>query len=190
VHVGKQVKSISRARYAQSMAHKTWSLPPATPIVERLPRWPHVVGLLLAGLIVGVVGALIVVNYADSHTRPDPLNESGPWVAVMPGVAGASDISLEMNMEATTLTTGCGEWTIAYVQSGVRLTFSELPPAPARCHPEAAKAHTWFVTQLAATRSFSPAEFWSAPDGPTITFHGADGRALVAIATVPRSTSD
>jgi hypothetical protein len=141
-------------------------------------------------MILGIIGALVAVNYADSQRHPDPFNESGPWVAVMPSVVGATDISLEMNLGATTLTTGCGEWTIAYVQSGTDLTFSKLPPAPAGCHSAAARTHTWFVTQLADTQSFSPAEFWSASDTPTVTFNGVDGRARVALTTVPRSTSD
>ena len=142
-------------------------------------------GLLLAGLIVGVAAALVGVNYADSQRQPDVFNESGPWVPVMPRDAGVPEIALHMNMEFSRLTTGCGDWTVAYVQDGVNLTFSELPPAPTRCAPAAARAHTWFVSQLANTRTFAPAEFWSTPN-PTVTFYGADDRPLVAI--VPGAT--
>ena len=169
------------------MPHTTWTLPPARPIVDRRPSAAQIIGLLCVGLVVGIVGALLAVNYADSHRRPDVLNESGPWVPVVPGVEGSSEVALYMNMDASTLTTGCGAWDIAYVQDGVSLAFSELPPAPARCGSEAAKAHTWFVTQLAKTRTFAPAEFWSTPD-PTVTFRGAEDEPLVAIAPELRST--
>ncbi len=164
------------------MAHATWTLPPAIPIVDRRPTGAQIAGLLLCGLIIGVVGALLGINYADSQRRPDPLNETGPWVALMPGLAGGTDTSLMMNLASTTLTTGCGEWRIAYTQNGTDLVFGNLPPAPGSCRPPAAEAHTWFVSQLANTRSFAPAEFGSVPDNSTITFSDADGHALVAMA--------
>jgi hypothetical protein len=125
---------------------------------------------------------VVATNYADSQRRPDTLNETGPWFALVPNPGGEQAISLELNLEFSILNTGCGGWTVGYVQDGDALTFSNLPPAPDRCSAEAAKAHTWFVSQLADTRSFSPAEFWSTSDTPTLTFHGADGEALVAVA--------
>jgi len=169
------------------MPHTQWTLPPARPIVDRRPSAAQIVGLLLAGLIVGIAGALVGVNYADSHRQPDVFNESGPWVPVMPDLAGVPETTLHMNMEFSQLTTGCGEWDIAYVQDGANITFSKLPPAPARCSPDAAEAHTWFVSQLANTRTFAPTDFWSTPN-PTVTFNGADGMPLVAIAPESAST--
>ena len=109
------------------MPHTQWTLPPARPIVDRRPSAAQIVGLLLAGLIVGIAGALVGVNYADSQRQPDVFNESGPWVPVMPDVAGVPETTLHMNMEFSQLTTGCGEWDIAYVQDGVNLTFSNFP---------------------------------------------------------------
>ena len=176
--------------YSAAMAHTTWTLPPATPIVDRRPTGAQIAGLLLAGLIVGVVGAMLAVNYADSQRRPDPLNETGPWVALMPHFVDGADTSLMMNLDATTLTTGCGEWRIGYTQTGTDLVFENLAPAPPSCSPQAAEAHTWFVSQLANTRSFAPGEFWSTSDTPTITLSDADGQALVAIAIEPRSSLD
>lgn len=100
----------------------------------------------------------------------------------MPKPRGEQAITLELNLEFSILNSGCGGWTVGYVQDGGALTYSNLPPAPRRCSAEAAKAHTWFVSRLADTRSFSPAEFWSTSDTPTVTFNGPDGEALVAVA--------
>jgi hypothetical protein len=169
------------------MAHTAWTLPPAIPIVDRRPTRAQIGGLLFAGLIVGVIGAVLAVNYADSQRRPDPLNETGPWVALMPRPVAGADTSLMMALNATTLTTGCGEWRIGYTQNGTNLVFENLPPAPRNCRPDAAEAHTWFVSQLANARSFAPAEFGVTPDTSTITLSDADGQALVAIAIEPRS---
>jgi hypothetical protein len=172
--------------YPSAMAHTAWTLPPSIPIVDHRPTRAQIAGLLLAGLIVGVIGALLAVNYADSQRRPDPLNETGPWVALMPRPADGADTSLMMALDASTLTTGCGEWRIGYTQNGTDLLFENLPPAPRSCSPDAAEAHTWFVSQLANTRSFAPAELGDTPDTSTITLSDADGQALVAIAIEPR----
>lgn len=54
------------------MTHTQWSLPDATPIVDRRPSAAQVIGLLVVGLILGALGAMVATNYADSSGVQTP----------------------------------------------------------------------------------------------------------------------
>jgi len=166
------------------MSVKTWTLPPGLPIVDRRPSKAQISGLLIVGCLIGLLLAWGVSSYAESQHRPDPLNESGPWVALVPGAGGQVGVST-FDGDRGTLSTTCGQFPFSYAQSGTALAFTALPPAPKSCTGAAARTHDWFVGQLGEVASFAPAEFWRVSDSPTITLLDVSGQPLLTLTIDP-----
>ena len=143
--------------------------------------------LIVTGAALGLLAAWAVSNIAESQRRPDILNESGPWSAMVPAPDGRLGVA-HFDGASGALVTGCGEFDFAYTQDGTALTFADLPPAPKGCADRAAEAHTWFATELAQVRSFTPAEFWQVSYPPSITLLDAAGQPLLSLINDPAAS--